>query len=94
MKKHVVGRHEELGLHQSYKDFYNQKQLRQGKDLVDVSSLSGDESADNRIDEDDYENNLEFRQHTAEYSLGLFIHPMHDVTLDTQLNSDEMKKTD
>jgi len=68
------------------KEFTNQKQLRVAAEPNQSwSHLSGDESTDDRIDENDSEDNLPFRD-----SLPLgwpFMHPMHDATADEQLDA-------
>jgi len=63
----------------------NQKQLRLGADPgLEPQHLAGDASADNRIDINDAEDNLEWRAATP--AGGPFMHPMHDATADPQLD--------
>lgn len=64
--------------------FTNQKQLRIGKDQEHISRLAGDKSADNRIDVDDSEANINFRKSMPAGTP--FMHPMHDATADPQLD--------
>lgn len=65
--------------------FDNQKQLRLGADPeIQPQQLAGDHSTDNRIDVNDAENNLEWRETTP--AGGPFMHPMHDATADPQLD--------
>ncbi|MDB5085996.1 MAG: hypothetical protein JWN30_2882 [Bacilli bacterium] len=91
MKRHEVGKHELVGSRQDSK-FHNQKQLRLGEEFENVSPLGGDASMDDRIDDNDAENNLEFREH-YEQVLGFpFMHPQHDATLDSQLDADVARK--
>ena len=47
-------------------------------------------STDNRIDIDDTENNLEFRESMP--AGGPFMHPMHDATADPQLDNKNRKR--
>ncbi len=71
--------------------FNNQKQLRVFQDLeTQVQHLSGDLSADNRIDVDDAEDNLKLRENMP--AGGPFMHPMHDATADPQLDKKNQKR--
>ncbi|PWK14897.1 hypothetical protein [Tumebacillus permanentifrigoris] len=78
------------GEKQSFKDFTNQKQLRETDDPnYPVQHLSGDASTDNRqYITEPKENTMALEAIQA--NSGMFMHPMHDVTQTDHINGDKV----
>jgi hypothetical protein len=68
--------------------YMNQKQLREGSGGQNVTNLSGDGAMDDRVDDEgpvqEEHNALQMHRQLG----GLFMHPMHDASLDEQFGGE------
>lgn len=63
-----------------YRDFDNQKQLRQSQEQENLTHLSGDESRDDRAEAANQISAMDVQTFLG----GPFMHPMHDAAVDQQ----------